>query len=356
LNASIQALGKIFHSQESVSEQQLARLFDDIGVPDDMCWRAVFQMIFDPGTTGHSGAGQNDNRHKLELVMRQALDIAGRAAFSRQALLDLMKACNTAFVSVCHKELSDALNDLDEFAKEFKSICLTRQDNIKTLEKETLETVASDLGIRDKIRQVKIRFRHTIEQFQADAVKLDHMNNTDHLTGLYNRRFFDRQLALELDQAMKEKTWLHLLMVDIDNFKRFNDTYGHQIGDQALKTVAKHIQTACQAEAEKIGIYFFPTRYGGEEFAVILPAVEPGLAVTIAEGIRKKIYQYTFVIRTCDGTIKHKGLNLSVSIGGAALDHNGTADVATRRENLMKQADAAMYAAKKAGKNQVKIG
>jgi hypothetical protein len=199
LNPSIQDLDKIFHSQAPVSEQQLSRLFDDIGVPGDICWRAVFQMIFDPGSTGHAGAGQKNNRHKLEQVMHQALDIAGRAAFSRQALLDLMKACNMAFVSVCHKELSDALNDLDEFAREFKSICLTRRDNIETLEKETLETVASDLGIRDKIRQVKTRFRQTIEQFQADVVKLDHMNNTDHLTGVYNRRFFDRQLAMELD-------------------------------------------------------------------------------------------------------------------------------------------------------------
>ena len=356
MNPSIQALGNIFHSQESVSEQQLSRLFDDIGVPPDICWRAFFQMIFDPGTTGHAGVGQNTNRHRLEQVMHQALDIAERAAFSKKELLDLMKACNTAFVSMCHKELSDALNDLDEFAKEFKSLCLSRQDNIQALEKETLETVASDLGIRDKIRQVKIRFRHTIEQFQADVVKLDHMNNTDHLTGVFNRRFFDRQLALELDQALKEKTWLHLLMVDIDDFKRFNDTYGHQIGDQALKTVAKHIQTACQAEAEKIGIPFFPTRYGGEEFAVILPAVEPGLAETIAEAIRKKIHQYTFVIRTSDGTIKHKGLNLSVSVGGAALDHGETSDLASRCDTLMKQADAAMYAAKRAGKNRVKIG
>jgi len=356
LKSSIQALDTIFHSQEPASEQQLSRLFDDIGVPGDICWRVVFHMIFEPGATGQSGAQQKNINHKLEQVMRQALDIAGRAAFSKQALLDLMKECHTAFVSVCHKELSDALNDLDEFAKEFKTICLSRQDNIKTLEQETLETVASDLGIRDKIQQVKIRFRHTIEQFQADVVKLDNLNNTDHLTGLYNRRFFDRQLTLELDQALKEKTWLHLLMVDIDNFKGFNDTYGHQIGDQALKTVAKHIQAACRTEAEKIGIYFFPTRYGGEEFAVILPAVEPGLAFTIAEAIRKKIHQYTFVIRTSDGTIKHKGLNLSVSIGGAALDHRGTAGVSSRRETMMKQADAAMYGAKKAGKNQVKIG
>ncbi len=355
MNASILALGKIFHSQEPVSEQQLSSLFDAIGVPGDICWRAVFQMIFDPGFKGYPGAGQENNRQKMEQVMHQALHIAKRSAYSKTTLLDLIKECNMAFVSVCHKELSDALNDLDEFAREFKSICLTRQGNIETLEKETLETVASELSIRDKIRQVKIRFTHTIEQFQADVVKLDHLNNTDHLTGLYNRRFFDRQLMQEVDQALAEKTWLHLLMVDIDDFKRFNDTYGHQIGDQALKTVAKHIRAACQAESENIGIYFFPTRYGGEEFAVILPAVEPGQAITIAEVIRKKIYQYTFVIRTSDGTIKHKGLNLSVTIGGAALDHKKSAGAVSRRDILVKEADAAMYAAKRAGKNQVKI-
>lgn len=352
MNSSFDLLAQIFYEDTPIDRDRFYMLLDDVGVPPSTCWRTIYRMIFDAGINFHPGVDRTKSKDRLEAVMHQSLEIAKTQNFVEKELLELMQNYNTAFVAVCHKDLSDALNELDSFTKEFKSICLNRQGNIEVLEKETLRTVASKSNIKEKIRQIKVRFKQTIEQFKADVVKLDHMNNTDHLTGLYNRRFFDKQLDQEVTQALREKTWLHLLMIDIDDFKRFNDTYGHVIGDQALKTVAKHIRMVCHDESDATGIYFFPTRYGGEEFSVILPAVEKNQAAAIAETIREAIANYTFVIRTTEGTIKHKGLSLTVSIGVADLVHESKNSPGTP-ENLVKQADAAMFSAKKKGKNQV---
>lgn len=352
MKASINALAEVFYSEGSVSRNQLNRLFDEAEVPPSVCWRGILGLMLGCNVEFPPGLDRGRTRPKLEKGMNQALKIISAGQYSELELLELVNCYNSAFVSVCHAELSDALIELEGFTKEFKSVCKDRQGNIAVLQKQTLETVESDLEIREKIKVIKTRFRQTIELFKADVVKLDRMNHTDHLTRLYNRRFFDKQLAVEVKQALKEKTWLHLLMIDIDDFKHFNDTYGHLIGDQALKTVAKHIRKVCDAASEVSGIDFFPTRYGGEEFAVILPAVETVQAGTIAEGIRKKIFDYTFVIRRTDGTIKHKGLKLTVSIGVAALAH-GVDENAMAGEVLIKKADENLFNAKNSGKNRV---
>nr|NJM02578.1 GGDEF domain-containing protein [Desulfobacula sp.] len=145
---------------------------------------------------------------------------------------------------------------------------IEKQENIKTLESETVIVMGSDIDLEDKIKLIKSKFKKTMALFKTDLLKLGQMSNTDHLTGLYNRRFFDEQLDIEASQSLKEKTWLNLLMIDIDDFKQFNDKYGHQIGDQALRIVSKNIQTICDDELSCNGILFF--RYGMAERNLLL--------------------------------------------------------------------------------------
>lgn len=353
MSIPLQSLEEVFASREPVGVKQLNTLFDDVGIPADLCWRSVFSMIAGAGMAGHA-RNCNSGWQQRKPVIRQAMEIVKTARYSQRTLMDLMNAHYQALLSVCHKELADVLSELDELANEFKSISVNRRDNVETLEMETIQTIQSDLGIREKIHYVKTQFKQTIEQFQADVTKLETMNNMDHLTGLYNRRFFDRHLAREAALAVEKKTGLNLLMLDIDDFKQFNDTYGHQIGDQALRAVGNHIQQVCSAASQKTGRKIFPSRYGGEEFAVILPAVTFDQALLIAEKILNKINRYVFVIRSKDGTITHRGLKLSVSIGAAAVDLREAVTVENPGDLLLKQADAAMYEAKQAGKNQIK--
>ena len=237
---------------------------------------------------------------------------------------------------------------------EFKSKSTERQEKVKELESETVKAVESDLSVDEKVKLIKFKFKETLNLFQKDLERIDRVNRTDHLTGLYNRRFFDEQLKFEISQALKEKTWvnLNLLLIDVDDFKRFNDRYGHLIGDQALKTVTKLIRDICHEESNKSGIVFFPARYGGEEFAIILPAIGKKETWKIAEVIKTKISNYNFVIRNKEGKINYKNLTLTVSIGVAALNHleglnNGI-------KTIVREADDAMYEAKKFGKNCIR--
>ncbi|HCC68673.1 MAG TPA: hypothetical protein DEP99_02170 [Nitrospiraceae bacterium] len=157
---------------------------------------------------------------------------------------------------------------------------------------------------------------------------------TDGLTGLNNHRIFQEQLEVEIKRAKRYGRPLSLLMIDIDYFKKFNDTYGHQAGDSALKGLAnillKNLRNADSA-----------ARYGGEEFAVIFPETTIEGALKTAERIRNETAWHTFNL---DGKEKH----LTVSIGVSIFP-----DDAMDRESLIKAADDAMYMAKKMGRNRV---
>ncbi len=157
---------------------------------------------------------------------------------------------------------------------------------------------------------------------------------TDGLTKLYNSRHFHTNVQLEMERANRYHRALALLMIDIDNFKRFNDTYGHQAGDKALFKTGAVIRSALR-EADT------GYRYGGEEFAVILPeTVGPG-AVQVAERIRQDIADMPISLKS------ETSLSITVSLGVSELQANDNLSQFIRR------ADENLYAAKTEGKNRV---
>jgi len=347
MNTSLDKLEQIFY-QKQLPEKELLSLFDTIGIPKDTCWRTIFKLIFD----ADSNMDRKLTKPQLEPIMEKSLKYARAGMYTEKTLRSLIKDYNSISFSVCDSQLTGILNELNLLTNEFKSNCAERYETVKELESKTITMVESDLSLEEKIKLIKSKFKETLDVFQEDLKKLDQKNRTDHLTGLFNRRFFDEQLKIEFAQALKEKTWVNLLLIDIDNFKRFNDRYGHPIGDQALKTVTKIVQNCCKEESEKAGIVFFPTRYGGEEFAVILPAISKEEAWKIAKLIREKISNYNFVIRNKEGQIKHKNLTLTVSIGIATLNHLN--DLNKGIKMIIREADDAMYDAKKSGKNCIR--
>ena len=157
---------------------------------------------------------------------------------------------------------------------------------------------------------------------------------TDGLTNLYNSRQFYSSLQLEINRALRYQRPLALLMVDIDDFKRINDSYGHLAGDRVLAKTGEVIRSALR-EADT------GYRYGGEEFAVILPETDGPGAVQLAERIRKELAAMPILLKAKAND------HISASIGISELQ---------AKENLtefLKRADENLYAAKKEGKNQV---
>lgn len=155
----------------------------------------------------------------------------------------------------------------------------------------------------------------------------------DSLTGINNRAAMDRSLEREVELSHRHDSSLSLLIIDIDHFKRVNDTHGHSAGDTVLKSMAN-----CIKETMRTSDMLF--RYGGEEFALLLSGTDIEGARQVGERIRNAVQTYPFVF---DG----KDLDMSVSIGVASL---GRRDSASR---LFDRADAALYQAKKGGRNQV---
>jgi len=152
----------------------------------------------------------------------------------------------------------------------------------------------------------------------------------DRLTGAYMKRYADRLIQEEITAALKEKTGLTLMMLDLDHFKEINDTYGHNFGDKVLSALSETIQRVFRQKD-----YFI--RYGGEEFIALFPGVDKEHSLNIAERIRLAVANTPVM-----DTAKNIAVNVTVSIGVAVL-HHSTATVC----DLIDHADKALYAAKK---------
>jgi two-component system, cell cycle response regulator len=164
--------------------------------------------------------------------------------------------------------------------------------------------------------------------------KMETMATTDGLTGLTNHRTFQQRFADLLERAQRQNGKVALLLCDIDHFKKVNDNYGHPIGDEVLRRVARVLQEV----PRKIDV---PARYGGEEFAVLLDNVDVAQAKAVAERIRIEIAKV--VVETDKGP-----LSVTESVGVAAFPDDGR-----DRETLIERADLALYHAKHSGRNRV---
>lgn len=179
--------------------------------------------------------------------------------------------------------------------------------------------------------------RDMTDQKRAEEA-LQSLAHKDGLTGLANRRSFDIRLEAEIQHGTRSKKPFALLLCDVDYFKPYNDTYGHQQGDECLKTVASLLNAQAGRPTDLVA------RYGGEEFAVILSDIEPDGVAVVAENIRKAIY---------DANMAHGASpsyeRVTISVGWVcAVPEDGES-----AEEWIEKADSALYQAKHSGRNQV---
>jgi two-component system, chemotaxis family, response regulator WspR len=180
--------------------------------------------------------------------------------------------------------------------------------------------------------------RESQRQLQETNFQLEKLSNVDGLTGLSNRRYFDGQLETEWNRAMRAQKPLSIFMVDVDNFKNYNDSRGHLAGDAILKTLAEMLQRRCERSTD------YAARFGGEEFVIMLADSTAEESQRFGERIWQTVH---------DQCLPHGASSVSpyitVSIGGAVA-------VPARGEShflLIEAADRALYEAKFAGKNQI---
>lgn len=175
-----------------------------------------------------------------------------------------------------------------------------------------------------------------MQQLRAEMETVRKEAMTDALTGIANRKQFDTDFYNMVTEAHGDGKALSLLMVDIDFFKSFNDNYGHQVGDQVLKLVARTLKDGVKGRD-------LPARYGGEEFAVVLPETELPAAIKLGNALREAVAAKEILNRA---TGERLG-KITMSVGAAQLG------VGEKTSELIERADAALYKAKGAGRNQV---
>ncbi len=174
---------------------------------------------------------------------------------------------------------------------------------------------------------------------QSRTEKLTREAVIDGLTGIYNRKYFDQKLSIELSRAQRQKNPLSLVMLDVDYFKKYNDTYGHPAGDRVLQAIVG----AVQSQLNRLSDVF--ARYGGEEFIIILPSSDQTGATRIAEKVRQAVsaLQLEHARSQVD---KH----ITVSLGAATC----AGGVVCSETRLLDTVDKALYAAKHGGRNAVR--
>ena len=212
-----------------------------------------------------------------------------------------------------------------------------RERKIRGLEQGASDYITKPFDPEELVARVKIHLK--IKNLQDDLKHSNEMllelSNTDHLTGLYNRRYMMEALEREVQRSVRKGGHLSFILLDIDHFKEVNDVYGHLQGDVVLQKVSLLLK-------KELRTYDCAARYGGEEFVAILPDSMLKDAIFVAERIRLSIMGTKF-------SDKLSGLNLTVSLGVASFPIDGVTTV----DAFIKLADDALYRAKNSGRNRV---
>ena len=191
-----------------------------------------------------------------------------------------------------------------------------------------------------EMEKLQAQLTESNSKLEQSNTILQRLSTLDGLTGIANRRSFDETLLLEWRAGLRDKTTLAIIMMDIDFFKKFNDGYGHQGGDDCLKTVAQTLKDTLQRPAD------FIARYGGEEFVAILPHTDAKGAAMIADQMRANIEKKN-IVHAYSSIAAH----VTISLGVAAIMPSKSATP----EKLIAKADEALYQAKEAGRNRYVI-
>lgn len=200
---------------------------------------------------------------------------------------------------------------------------------------EEAERLSSDLQVLNSSLDEKIKAR--TEELKQKNEELKRLTLIDGLTGIYNRRYFDEYMSKYFEGSYKNNSPLSILMIDVDNFKVYNDNYGHVAGDELLIKSSQLIKEMCPEDT-------FVARYGGEEFAIVLPNTSLQNVLNFAEDIRLMIEEQKFSLGKDNSYV-------TISIGASSTEKHAF----KKKDELIDRADKALYQSKKNGKNRVTL-
>lgn len=225
-----------------------------------------------------------------------------------------------------------AWGDRDLFALEAAPATDAARDHLSLLSALATYVVRANAEL-EEARQREEDLAEAQQRLTEQNILLRELSVVDELTGLRNRRYFDRTMSYEMDRVRRYDRNLSLVMIDVDHFKRINDTYGHDVGDSVLKAVARLLE-------ESVRKSDVASRYGGEEFGLVLPETRAVGAYHVAERVRSSVEAAVI-----------EGMRITVSVGVATASPEWSGDVM----GLVRAADQALYRAKREGRNRIVV-
>jgi diguanylate cyclase (GGDEF)-like protein len=306
------------------------------------------EVLLLPILHGHNPAGYTGKDRKIAMTIKAVYlsDLLTGILFSdkpeeyhkqfrkeAKSQLGLSPEDIESILGTLHSKVDEAGKYFDLKIKNTKSVQeILQEANIR------LSLINLDYDQMNKqLIQAKIALENLTRELEAKNRILDNLANIDGLTGIYNHRYFQTVLDQEISRANRHQSLISILLIDIDHFKKFNDTYGHQVGDFVLQEFASILK-------ENLRKYDTLARYGGEEFVVILPETGTEDALTVAEKLRMLVDTSVFDDR-------RETYHVTASFGHAcatpATDDNFT------KSGFISKADLALYEAKEKGRNRV---
>jgi len=222
-------------------------------------------------------------------------------------------------------------DELGVLAKIFNEMIACIRDYSVTIEAKNLQLESYNQNLEQLVQE------RTSALYEAN-LRLTELANLDGLTNIFNRRFFDQYLQSEWRRSLRSQTWLSLIVCDVDHFKKYNDTYGHQAGDACLQKVAKVIQQCLKRSGDMVA------RYGGEEFAIVLPNTDLQGAWKIAEQIRVSIKSLALDHQTSQNS---SCVTISLGIASVIPQQNQSPT------DLLEEADRGLYQSKREGRDRI---
>lgn len=250
-----------------------------------------------------------------------------------KSLLGLTPEDIESILTDLHSKVEEAGKYFDLKIKNSKSVQeILQEANIR------LSLINLDYDQMNKqLIQAKIALENLTKELEAKNRVLDNLANLDGLTGIYNHRYFQNILDQEISRSLRHTSQISLLLIDIDHFKKFNDTYGHQTGDFVLKEFSRILQ-------ENIRKYDTLARYGGEEFVIVLPETAAEDALVVAEKLRSAIDSAAL-------TDNRETYHVTASFGMACTKPSVEDNFV--KSSFISRADEALYEAKEKGRNRV---
>ncbi|MBI9078846.1 MAG: GGDEF domain-containing protein [Pseudodesulfovibrio sp.] len=334
---------------------ELSAILKNFGIDNDQDWLAIVLFVRNLLTK----LSIYSDKKKIEIQQEIFRELAKKDFSDKQfetiiAMLDMyiMQTIGALELeeSLAQEKRSatQLLNEMHGIINSMQGNCERQNRKLDAFKEQTVGVIKSGKDqslivskVRDMFQDLIVEFKEEARELQAKARMLEHTANFDPmLTELHNRRALDAFINDAVLGQRKKDAPLSLMMIDVDHFKKVNDTYGHQAGDDFLHALARII---C---AHAIQYQSFTARYGGEELVIVMKGMTLDKAILKAEAIRADVESYDFRIRT-DGQLANKPIQFTVSIGVAQWRTDWNSG------KLVNAADTALYEAKDSGRNQV---